>query len=148
MAEFQRQRAEETYYRSVREAPLGRGFTAGALVLPEKAAGAAFAFGVPTGQGGGTTAKDLVAPLPPSVEETAREALYERSHHAHGPGVQRTQALDWAAAGGASPTTSTFGRSTRIDPGVMSAALGRDPKARLGAVIVPKAVQVCVGVVC
>lgn len=139
MAEFQHQRAEETYYRRAREAPLGRGYTAGGLVLPPHAAGPQHAFGIPSVPG--DAAKDLISPVPPSVEETEREALYERSHHAYCPGVQRTQALDWAATRVGGPTAGTFGKPTRTEPGAVAAVLGRGSQAARGSVLVPKAVQ-------
>lgn len=140
LADFQRQRAEETFYRSVREAPLGRGYTAGGLTLPAAASAPGHAFGAPSLKG--DSAKDIIAPLPQSAEDAAREALlYERSHHAHGPGVQRKGALDWAATRVGDPAAATFGRATRTEHGAVAAALGRAAQGGGGGVLIPKAVQ-------
>lgn len=143
-AQFHEERAEQQFYRSVKRAPLGKGWTAGELVLPPHASTPDFAFGivslkVPNG------AKEAMNPPPVPPEEAERERIYERSHGAYGPGVQRTQCINWEAAG-IDPARTTFGSaSSGTDRGAVAAALGLGvPTAAAafsGTRLIPKVVQ-------
>ena len=111
MAAMMVRKAEEASYLSATRLPLGKGYVHGGRVDHPPAATQAlgFRYGNP---GASTTesAKDFIQGqgcADPAAEEAA-ERIYEKSHRAFKPGVQRRGGVDWAVAG-VDPQAKVFG---------------------------------------
>ena len=110
MAAMVQRKAEERAFLSTKRLPLGRPYVHGGEV--ERPAPATlrpgFAFGKPGARADESAKLAMVyEPADPAAIEAA-EAVYQKSHRAYAPGVQRRGAVDWALTG-VDPGAQKFG---------------------------------------
>jgi hypothetical protein len=138
-------KAEEATYLSATRLPLGKGYVHGGRVdrPPAATLRPGFAYGNP-GASQTESAKDFIqgqGVADPAGEEAA-ERIYEKSHRAFKPGVQRRSAVDWAIAG-VDPQARVFGmpaaslERAAVEKCLNPTAEGGPPEAALTS-IVPK----------
>ena len=138
-------KAEEAAYLSATRLPLGKGYVHGGRVdrPPAATLRPGFAFGNP-GASLTESAKDFIqgqGVADPAGEEAA-ERIYEKSHRAFKPGVQRRSAVDWGVAG-VDPQARVFGmpaaslERAAVEKCLNPTAQGGAPEAALTS-IVPK----------
>jgi len=104
-------KAEELTYLSVTRVPLGKGYVHGGKIdrPPAATLKPGFSYGLP-GISLTESAKEMIqgqAPPDPEAEAQA-ERVYEKSHRAFPPGVQRRTTVDWNIAG-VNPQEKVFG---------------------------------------
>ena len=104
-------KSEEATFLSTKRLPLGKSYVHGGEVARPPAATLApgFRYGLP-GASVTESAKEYIqgqAPADPEGDEAA-ERVYQKSHRAFAPGVQRRGAVDWRVAG-VDPEAAVFG---------------------------------------
>ena len=138
-------KAEEATYLSATRLPLGKGYVHGGRIDRPPAATLVpgFRFGNP-GASLTESAKESIqgqGPADPAADEAA-ERIYEKSHRAFKPGVQRRCGVDWTVAG-VDPQAKVFGmpaaslERAAVEKCINPQAEGGAPAAALTS-IVPK----------
>ena len=136
-------KAEEATYLSATRLPLGKGYVHGGRV--DNAPAATLAPGFRYGNPGASlteSAKDFIQGqgCPDPAAEAAAERIYEKSHRAFKPGVQRRGGVDWQAAG-VDPQGKVFGmpaaslERNAVEKCLNPTAQGCPPAAALTAII-------------
>ena len=149
MAEMVVRKCEEATFLSVKRLPLGKSYVHGGEVAKPPAATlrSDFRFGLP---GASTTecAKDFIqgqGAADPEAEAAA-ETVYQKSHRAYKPGVQRRGGVDWKIAG-VDPEERVFGmpaaskERSAVEKCINPTVEGGDPAAALTAIIPKRTVR-------
>lgn len=147
MAEMVVRKAEERAFLSVKRLPLGRPYVHGGEIEKPPAATLrpGFAFGKP-GAKADESAKACMVDEPADPEGlAAAEEVYQKSHRAFPPGMQRKSGVDWALTR-ADPGATRFGKpSALLERGAVEKCLnpaieGKVPGAAITQII-PKVVD-------
>jgi len=143
MAEMIVSKFEEATFLSVKRLPLGKSYVHGGEVAAPPAATLrpGFRYGLP---GASTTesAKDFIQGQGAADPEgdAAAEAVYQKSHRAYQPGVQRRGGVDWKVAG-VDPEDKVFGmpaaskERSAVEKCINPSVEGGDPAAAITAII-------------